>query len=245
MVVSSSSRLLVASVVVAASAPFLLTRDLLPKVLLGACVVGVVLWLAMGDDGPGATPSLAFSRSISSSADPIDPEAYAQGAQVRISALDRDLPRRLPHLALRDGGKLLERVRAAARIGAKYGNTGSGVRAMAVLEDLFRRYHSSMLSEDVALASRTLERMRYGRTIALNALEDLVMQVPSERAKAIREASEAVRQATLVCMSTLVARHAPSRSPVLDASQAAFLPPFAATSSLSTEELVADRSRFH
>jgi hypothetical protein len=140
-------------------------------------------------------PDVATSRAAWIDA----PEAAARG--------------QLRHLALR--GRLMGVVRRAARLGARNGNSTSGVRAMAALEDFFSRYHRALLSSDAEYAARTLGTLRDTRAVALNALHDISLSVPIDLGERVLMATDAAREETLRCMSTLAAHHAPSGSPAL------------------------------
>ena len=121
------------------------------------------------------------------------------------------------NLALRIRGRLEAEVRKAARLGSRNGNAASGVKAMSALEDFFSRYHRAVLSNDAEFAARTLDVLRDTRAVALNALNDISMTVPSPIGGRVLKAIDLARDETLRCMSTLVARHAASGSPTMAA----------------------------
>jgi hypothetical protein len=123
------------------------------------------------------------------------------------------------HLALRQGGSLLRRVRRAAELGASRGNSASGARAAAALEDFFTRYHWALLHGDDGadgdakkgpdtrgLIPRTLATLRDTRALALNALAEIAFAVPLSHARPVRRAVEAARVETLTCLETLATK---------------------------------------
>lgn len=149
---------------------------------------------------------------------PIDRELYTlrvpeiRGRGWIDSSNDRAARSELRNLALRSRN-LINVVRKAARLGARNGNTASGVKAMSALEDFFSRYHRAILSGDPEYAARTLEVLRDTRVVALNALNDVSLTVPQLLGGRALHAIDLTRDETLRCMSTLVARHAASGSP--------------------------------
>ena len=141
----------------------------------------------------------------------------------------------LRNLALR--GPLLDLVRRAARLGSRNGNSASGVRAKAALEDFFARYGRAMLSRDASYAARTLDVLRDTRAVALNALNDVSLSVPPSLGRRALRAIDAAREETLRCMTRLAERHAPSRLPELAAAAARWAAPAPADGRRSCREL--------
>jgi hypothetical protein len=158
---------------------------------------------------------------------PLDPELYTlrvpytpQAKAAWIASSDDGAARsQLRNLSLRSRG-LLVAVRKAARLGSRNGNSASGVRAMAALEDFFSRYHRAVLSSDADFAARTLDTLRDTRVVALNALNDVFLTVPAPLGGRVLRAMDTARDETLRCMSTLVSRHAASGSPTMAAASA-------------------------
>jgi len=219
-------RLLLAAAIVAAAVPLFVPRALLPRLLLCVVVVGGLLMLMVVAPPPQTLPAAAAPPPAKNkdanendrgvlrrpSFASLDPELYT----LRLpgtAELERDRrPSRgaLRHLAFRGGGRLLSLVRRAARLGARNGNSASGARALAALEDFFARHHRAMLSPDADLAARTLEAMRDTRVVALNALQDLTLTVPIALAVPIRAACEAARIETQRCLAAVADLHSSS-----------------------------------
>lgn len=231
----SDRKALLAAAAVFAVIPVIFPKSLWMPILVGLVAVGFVFLLYGGGDlFSGRDLSGEQRRSFRDriwSANvppvpkrefaPIDPSLYTLRTvppeEIDLKDVD-SLRNHFRHLALRNDGKLLDKVRKASLVGARNGNRGSGTKALVSLEDFFNRYHRALASKDPELAKRTLEVLRDTRTVALNAVEDLSFTVPLALSKSIREASESVRAETLECMSTLVLKHSPSLSPSLRAS---------------------------
>ena len=222
------TRTLAALAVCVLALPLIVPRASLPSVLAAATAAAAVYALLLFDGrGTGETDKGQDSISrppherhgLSSGHvlppfAPIDSELYTLRVPLSPELVLQRRPRQaLKHLA--SHGDLIDRVLRAARLGARNGNSGSGSRALASLEDFFARYHRALVSRDPALASRTLETLRDTRVVALNALTDLTMTVPLALGGPIEAAIERARSETLRCMSALAARHAPSGSPAL------------------------------
>ena len=218
MSMPSDRRALLAAAVIFLAIPTIFPKSLWTPILVGMVVVGFLMLLYDGGADPDQIGSAKKKKS--SEFAPVDPSLYTLRT-IPTDAIDlKDvdgLSRALRHLSLRNGGKLLDKVRKASIVGSRNGNRGSGTKALVTLEDFFNRYHRALASEDPDLARRTLEVLRDTRTVALNAIEDLTFTVPLALSKPIREASESVRAETLECMSTLVLKHSPSLSPSLRA----------------------------
>jgi hypothetical protein len=227
------TRTLAALAVCILALPLVVPRASLPSVLAAATAAAAVYALLFGgagihwgdsdSEGPQKHPrdgkrdskrhGLSSGHVLPPFA-PIDSELYTLRVPLSPELVLQRRPRQaLKHLALH--GDLIDRVLRAARLGARNGNSGSGSRALASLEDFFARYHRALVSRDPALASRTLETLRDTRVVALNALTDLTMTVPLALGGPIEAAIERARSETLRCMGVLAARHAPSGSPAL------------------------------
>lgn len=187
--------------------------------LMAAGCVAVAVAVGMFDDkskgnGDGGSSSSSSSSSRPAAAGPIvmDPELYTMRARGCTK-----------HLALRRDGLLLRLVRRAASIGSRRGNSASGDRAIAALEDFFMRYHWALLRADDAilsrptpgpdttdLISRTLATLSDTRTIALNCIQEITFNIPLAMAGPVTRAVSAVREETLMCLEVLVDRLAQS-----------------------------------
>ena len=226
----ADTRALFALATIASAIVFVVPRHLQGRALTALSCASVLYWLypsvwrsdaAMAqqhqaEDSTEKATSRGRRTARNGVVASVDPELYTLRVS-RVRDSRSGVVGNTRNLALRIRGRLEAEVRKAARLGSRNGNAASGVKAMSALEDFFSRYHRAVLSNDAEFAARTLDVLRDTRAVALNALNDISMTVPSPIGGRVLKAIDLARDETLRCMSTLVARHAASGSPTMAA----------------------------